>query len=527
MLINFSLLVENLANAFGNREAVVNYERDRRHTYAEYHLLTNRIANAIANKLKISREDHYVCILENDSLSLMSLVTAFKASGIMCYCNSRDSIEEHMRQIDFVSPKAVFMEVSHLASHYEALSERGIQVVVMDAPTGDWTSKPDVITFDDLIDGVSDANPDLVFDDRDDVKLVRFTGGTTGMGKCAKYSIDNWMMCKDSYYAIPDIAWGEKTRTIHIAPLSHGSAMITLPTWFAGGCNVTINDPDLEAYCACIRKESVTSAFIVPTLLYRLLEMDNATDGSLDSLENVFYGAAPMSPSRLGDLQKSFGNIFCQVYGATENICISAVLTKEDHKEIGGSLGHLASAGMPVPGVELMIADDNMKQVEQGEIGEICLRSRATCLGYHNNPEGTAAEFEQGYWKSGDLGKMDKNGFVYLVDRKKDLIISGGFNIYATEVESALMANDGVQLSAVVGIPHKDWGEQLHAEVILRDGNDTSEADLKAFVRERLGPIKTPKSIAFVSELPQSAVGKVLRRHVREKYWKDSTRQVN
>jgi acyl-CoA synthetase (AMP-forming)/AMP-acid ligase II len=224
-------------------------------------------------------------------------------------------------------------------------------------------------------------------------------------------------------------------------------------------------------------------------------------------------------------VQARFGNIFVQTYGATE--CLQAVssFSKADHlTAVEG--GHLASAGRVTPGVELRIVDDDGKEVPIGTTGEIWVRCRGVIPGYHNNPEGTAAEFTNGFWKSGDLGYLDDRGFLYIVDRKKDMIITGGFNVYAVEVEAALNSHPGVANCAVVGVPDEKWGEAIHAEVVLRANAKPTESELIAHVKTSLGRFKAPKSLTFVPDLPLSAVGKVLRRQVRDKYWVGQSRRI-
>ena len=170
--------------------------------------------------------------------------------------------------------------------------------------------------------------------------------------------------------------------------------------------------------------------------------------------------------------------------------------------------------------------DDNGQPVEVGSPGEIWMRSRGTIDGYYKNPEATKAEFVDGYWKSGDIAYQDDQGFIFMIDRKKDMIITGGFNVYSVEVESAINAHEAVLNCAVIGVPHEEWGESVHAEVILRDSMSVDEKELIAFVKEKLGGYKSPKSIKYVDQLPVSAVGKVLRREVRDKYWKKNERQL-
>jgi acyl-CoA synthetase (AMP-forming)/AMP-acid ligase II len=528
MKINFSTASERLAEAFGSREAVVNVERNRRYTFREYHELTNRICNMLHQRLEIGKGDFYLCILDNDSMSLFSHLTVFKGHGSAAYTNYRDSVDEHAWQIDHVHPKVVITEAELLDSHYAMLHEKGVPIVCMDPPGEAFADKPEVLHFWDLLDGISDKNPDVEHDDREDTMLLRFTGGTTGKGKCAAYTIDNWLMCRDSFYSLPEPLWHPDVRFLHVAPLSHGSSMPVLATMFRGGCTVTMNMPDLAQYCRNIENERITAAFLVPTILYRLLEVPEASDADLSSLDTVYYGAAPMSPAKLKLLQEKFGNIFVQIYGATENACVSTSLPKYAHRiESAEDETRLSSAGQAVPGVELIVADDDGNALPQGEIGEICLRSRAICQGYFGNPEGTAKEFRDGFWKSADMGYIDENGFVYIVDRKKDMIISGGFNIYAIEVESAINTHEAVLMSAVVGIPHDEWGEAVHAEVVLRERESVDANELIAFAKEQLGRFKAPKTIAFVDELPLTAVGKVLRRKVRDKYWEAAGRKVS
>lgn len=523
MKINFSTISERLADAYGDREALVNIERDRRYSFREYHRLTNRIVNMMRQKLDLRRGDYWVNILDNDNASLLHFFTAFKGEAAACYTNYRDSVEDHTYQVDTVDAKVVFIEADLLESHYEMLRARQLTIVSMDKPDTDYFG---VHYFWDLLEDVDDSNPNVTHRDRKDLLILRFTGGTTGRGKCAMYSADNWLMCKDSFLSLPDPAWSPETRMLHLAPVTHGSGMLFLPALFKGACNVTMNAPDLDAWCDNIAREKINMAMLVPTLLYRLLAMGESASQRLASLETVFYGAGPMSPSKLNELQASYGNLFVQIYGATEHVGVALSMSKADHLTGTRDDSHLASAGRPVPGVEVQIVDDDGKPLAPGETGEIWLRSRAICLGYFGSPEQTADEFQDGFWKSGDLGRMDEKGFVHVVDRKKDVIISGGFNVYANEVEAAINSHTAVLMSAVVGIPHEEWGEAIHAEVLLKQDATLNPEALLTHVRDQLGGYKTPKTIELVVELPVSAVGKVLRRKVRQKYWTDTHRKV-
>ncbi|MEW5008795.1 MAG: AMP-binding protein [Cycloclasticus sp.] len=524
MKINFSDHFQSLCYQHGDREAIVNVERNRRYNFQQFHLLTNQVVNMMRDKLSLRDGDCFLNILDNDNMSLLHVTTIFKGDATGAFANYRDSIEEHRWQVECVKPKVVFVENSLLSSHTEMLKQQGALIVCMDP-----LDKPQagVQYFWDLLDGVSDDNPGIEIDDREHVALIRFTGGTTGKGKPAMYCVDNWLSIRDSFYVQPDKVWNEQTRLLHLAPISHGSGLLWLAAFYAGGCNLTMNEPDLLRYCQTIEIEKVNSAMLVPTILYRLLELPEASSFDLASLHTMFYGAAPMSPAKLSLLQQKFGNIFIQIYGSTEHPAIALSLSKLDHRvETPEAKARLASAGRVTAGVELVIKDDGGKTLDVHEVGEIWVRSRGTIQGYLNSPEQTAAEITNGYWRSGDVGYKDEQGYVFLVDRKKDMIISGGFNVYATEVESAINGHSAVFMSAVVGVPHDEWGEAVHAEVMLREGQTLDQQELIDFVKEQLGSYKAPKTILLVDELPMSVVGKVLRRNVREKYWQDSGRRI-
>ena len=239
-----------------------------------------------------------------------------------------------------------------------------------------------------MLEGITDENPDIEHDDREDTVLIRFTGGTTGKSKCAEYTVDNLMFCRESFLTIPEPVGHKDVRLLHIAPISHGSGTASLPTLSCGGCTITMNAPDLTAYCAHVEAERATGGFMVPTILCSLLESPEAAAKDLSSLETIIYGAAPMSPTKLKQLQERFGNIFLQMYGATEFLGIALALPKYAHLiQSKADEKRLASAGKPAPGIEIPIANENGDPVQQGEVGEIWLRSRGIIKGYYKDPD--------------------------------------------------------------------------------------------------------------------------------------------
>ncbi len=526
MKIQFGRVMRALALNHRRREAIVNVERNRRYNYWEFHLLSNRIAHVLSDTLGLGDGDKFMLILENDNLSLMMLPTVLKQRGTVVLTNLRDAPEEHRWQVELIKPRVVFLETRMQDAYYDMLRALGCEIVVMDTP--DAPLQPGVRAFWPLVEAASEAECTVELDTSEHIFMLRFTGGTTGRGKCAQYRIDNALACSDGAMSNPELAFTARTRIVHVAPLSHGSQLLYYPTFFAGGTNLTLNQLDLERWREVVETERVTHSFLVPTILYRLLELQRARPRDFSSLSTVLYGAAPMSPSKLSELIDCFGPIFAQGYAATEVMMIISVLDKAEHRsDDTQALTRLASAGRVMPGIEVFVTDADGHEVPPGTVGEIRIRCRGVIAGYHGNQEGTAAEFTDGAWKSGDLGYLDADGFLYIVDRIKDMIITGGFNVYAVEVEAALSAHPAVLLSAVVGVPHADWGEAVHAEVVLRAGASVTAEELTAHAKSKLGGHKAPKSIILVESLPTSVVGKVLRRQVREKYWLAAQRKVS
>ena len=527
MKMNFCRVMRLMALRFRDREAIVNVERKRRFTFLEYHLLTNRIANVLRGPLDVGNGDKFMLILENDNLSLLLFPTAFKQEGTVVMTNLRDPLEEHARQLELVKPKVVFLETRLLDSYYDMLIDAGCEIVVMDPPSSDQPVRERVLHFRDLVDAASDIDNDVELDTAEHIFMLRFTGGTTGKGKCAMYSIDNMLACRDGGFINVDLHFNGDTRLLHVAPLSHGTLITFFPTFFGGGCNLTMNQLDLEQWRVIVESERVSHSFLVPTVLYRLLELQRTSPRDFSSLTTLIYGAAPMSPAKLGELIDCFGPIFAQGYAATEAAMFISILDKFEHRPGDhDAVKRLSSAGRTTPGVEVFITDAQGRPLPFGETGEIRIRCPAIIKGYYGNPEATLAEFEDGAWKSGDLGYIDGDGYLYIVDRVKDMIISGGFNVYAVEVEAALASHPAVLMVAVVGVPHAEWGEAVHAEVLLREGQAVTAEELIAHAKTRLGGYKAPKSVTFVDALPTSVVGKVLRRMVKEKYWQGMERKV-
>ena len=241
-------------------------------------------------------------------------------------------------------------------------------------------------------------------------------------------------------------------------------------------------------------------------------------------METVIYASAPMSPTRLKEALEMFGPIFYQCYGQTESIHLST-LRKEDHDL--SKPERLASCGRPPAGMTMELLDEDGKVVEQGKVGEVCVRGPSVMNGYLNKPKETAEALKGDWLHTGDLAYRDEEGFYYLVDRAKDMIISGGFNVYPKEVEDVLTAHPDVALAAVIGIPNEKWGEAVLAVVVLKDGATVEKEELMALVKDKKGAVHAPKTVEFVDALPVTGLGKTDKKTIRAKYWGDQQRMVN
>lgn len=527
MKVNFGKMMLQNVRKHSDKKAIVNVERNRVFTFLELHLLTNKICNMLKNRFGLITGDVFGTLLENDNSSLFS-VWMMKTDLIGLPFNYRDSLDEHLYQIDYVGMKLIFIEKEILdkENYYDELRKRNITIISMDKPERELDG---VYYFWELIEDASDAETNVEYDIDEHIVFYRFTGGTTGRGKCVMYSLRNVLAGMNNVFAQDEISLNENTRHLHVTPLSHASASYLLPIFFKGGTSYTINNPDLHKFCKTIEEYKITSTLLVPTLLYLIDDQGLESLYDLSSLERIVYGASPMSPAKLESLQSKIGNVFFQGYGSSEAYPPCLSLLKSDHIiETEEDKKRLSSAGRPVTGVEVRVVDENGDDVPLGTIGELWIRGANVVKGYYKNPEETKNNFtEDGFWKSGDMVYMDEEGFIYIVDRKKDMIISGGFNVYAIEVENAINSHPAVQQSAVVGIPHEKWGEAVHGEVVLKKDMKITEEELIEFVKGKIAKYKVTKTISFVDELPLTAVGKVLRRKVREKYWRGSERKVH
>jgi len=387
--------------------------------------------------------------------------------------------------------------------------------------TGERPAPAGALGYEDLI-----AAADPVEDARrggDALAGIFYTGGTTGFPKGVMLSHANlgvsWLGSAAGGFMV-----GPDSRTLHTAPMFH---LADLAAWGitvqAGGSHVILPSFDPRTVLATIAEHRVTDALLVPTMIQLLVDHPEVGQFDLASLRAVLYGASPMTRAVLERAMKALpGASFTQAYGMTELAPVATLLSPADHEA-----GHLLSAGRAAPHAEIRVVDPFDAEVPNGTVGEVVVRGGHVMLGYWNKPEETATALRGDWMHTGDGGYLDDQGYLYIVDRIKDMIVTGGENVYSAEVENAVAAHPAVAQCAVIGVPDPDWGERVHAVVVLRPGAALTHQELRAHVKALIAGYKAPRSLEILDKLPVSGTGKVLKRDLRRKYWGGQERQIH
>lgn len=385
------------------------------------------------------------------------------------------------------------------------------------------------IEYENFIRDHPDSPPDVNISG-DDVAWLFYTSGTTGKPKGAMETHRNLLTMTQQFLIdfIPDATAGDVI--LHAAPISHGSASCMLPHLCVGAANAFPISPkfDPDAICTAIEKWRVTTMFLAPTMINILVRYEDRARRDLSSLKTILYGGGPMYVEQLKEALSAFGAIFVQIYGQGEAPMTVTCLPKSEHVYEGNPdrERRLASSGRETTGVVLRILDDEDRELPSGQMGEVCVRSDLVMSGYWNRPEATSETLRNGWLHTGDIGFLDPDGYLFITDRKKDMIISGGSNVYPREVEEVLLSHPAIAEACVFGVPDTLWGEAVKAIVVARDGMALESDGVMAFCRERLTGYKRPKSIEFVPALPKNSAGKILKRQLREPFWAGRDRRV-
>lgn len=358
--------------------------------------------------------------------------------------------------------------------------------------------------------------------DLEEICRIVYTGGTTGVPKASQVSFRSM----STMYGIQlaDWQWPDQIRNLLVAPLSHAGGVNFVPTIAQGGTLYVQQHFDAGEFLAAVERHRITCALLVPTMISAILDHPHLSKHDTSSLATVFYGASPISPQRLRDAIARFGPIFFQFYGQAEAPTTVCVMRREEHDVTSDA--RMASCGRPVAEAEVRLVDHDDVEVPDGQPGELCVRGPLLMSGYLNRPEDTAQAMRGGWVHTGDVAVRDPDGFLRIVDRAKDLVITGGFNVYPRSVEDALEEHPAVAAASVVGVPDDYWGEILVAAVEVRDPGVTVD-DLKAYVRELKGSVQTPKRIDIVERIPLTQVGKRDKKALRRAFIEQTQATTN
>ena len=370
------------------------------------------------------------------------------------------------------------------------------------------------------IEAAGSASPQN-FARHDDISTLNYTGGTTGKSKGALRYHREYGGFASAILA--DFEIPETPRYLTVAPISHVAGTKVLPTLMRGGTVHMLKGFDPEAVFKTIEREKINFTLFVPTMIYVMLDHPGLDRTDLSSLELLLYGASAMSPSRLVEGIERIGPVFSQLYGQTECYPVS-VLRKADHDPKTPEL--FLSCGFPIAACQVKILDNDDQEVATGEAGEICVRASHVMAEYWKRPDTTAETLKSGWLHTGDIARQDERGYMFILDRKKDMIVSGGFNIFPREVEDVLSQHADVAMVAVVGVPDDKWGEAVTAVVVVREGATPNADELINLVKAAKGSAHAPKQIQFVKELPMTGVGKVDKKVLKASFWAGRDRMV-
>ncbi|MDF2233628.1 long-chain fatty acid--CoA ligase [Albimonas sp. CAU 1670] len=505
-----------------NRDAVATGFEGRYRTWGE---VAERVARAAGGLRGLgAAEGERVAILSlNSDLYLEAYLAAAWAGAVIVPLNVRWSAVENRDALEDCRAKVLIVDRAFAELGAEiAKAFPGMALVYADAG-----EPPAGMTAWETLATASDPIPDAMRK-AEDLAGIFYTGGTTGRSKGVMLSHGN--LTANAFNALAEGLFGVDVTYLHAAPMFHlanGAAMFSL--LLSGGSNRMIRAFTPDGVLQAIQDEKITDALLVPTMIQMLVDHPKVGDYDLGSLRRIAYGASPISEAVLDRAMKALPGVeFAQAYGQTELSPIATVLHWKEHIGEGRAKGRHRSAGRATLGCEVRIVDAEDNPLPVGEVGEICVRGDVVMMGYWERPKETADALKGGWMHTGDGGYLDEDGFVYVVDRVKDMIITGGENVYSVEVENALAQHPAVAQAAVIGIPHEHWGEQVHAVVYAAPGATAAEAELIEHCRALIAHYKCPRSIEIRSEpLPLSGAGKILKRDLRAPFWSDAGRNVS
>ena len=506
------------ARTRGDKVALVCEGRET--TFADLDRRASRIANGLI-AAGVEPQARVAYLDKNSDLFFEVMFGAMKANDVLVAVNWRLAppeiayvINDATAEVLFVG-KEFFPVVEAILPDLETVRK----VIALDAPHDGWDD------YTAWRDAQSEADPHVPIDSSD-VAVQMYTSGTTGHPKGAMLTNENFMTLLPMATTEWGTPWSPDDVNLVCMPLFHiagsGWGVVGL---YAGARSVIVRDIIPTEILRVIPEHRITKAIFVPAVLLFLVQTPGAQETDFSSLNLIAYGASPIPLDLLRTAIATFKCDFAQVYGLTETTGAVTYLPPEDHDPAGNA--RMRSCGRAMGGITIRVVDSTGRDLLPGEVGEIIVKTKQNMKGYWNLPEETAKAIDGEWFHTGDAGYLDSDGYLYIHDRVKDMIVSGGENVYPAEVESALFGHPAIADVAVIGVPDEKWGESVKAIIVKKPGVEADPADIIAFARERIAGYKVPKSIDFVDSLPRNPSGKILKRDLRAPYWEGRARQVN
>jgi acyl-CoA synthetase (AMP-forming)/AMP-acid ligase II len=517
--MNLSYLIKRSCENFPDRTAII-YGDDRL-TFKETHERINCIANGL-HDLGLRKGDRVGLFLKNCREHFEIYLALIKAGLVRAPINVRLSAREVAFAIRDSGAKAIIFSEESIPV-VEALKNELPELEILICLQGG----KGYVDYKSIMSGGSPADPKVIIED-DDLCHLAYTSGTTGNPKGAMMTHKRFLTVISRMYMSP---LGDPIPTdimLHIAPLTAASNNMILPHFIKGAANAAPIGADPVEIFKIIERINATTTLLVPTLINILLNHPEIDKYDLSSMHTIYYGSAPMPPALIKKAVKKFGPVFTQYYGMGE-AAPASMLFPWEHQLDGTAeeIRKISSAGKPAYMAELRIVNPDGEDTKPGEIGEIIHKGDHVFNGYWRNSQATQDAFRDGWFYSGDMATFDEDGYIYFMDRKNDMIISGGYNIWPSEVENVLYQHPAILEAAVVAVPDDRWGEAVKAVVVLKSGEDATREDIITFCKEHIARYKAPKSVDFTNRLEKNSAGKILRKKVREKYWIGQTRRVH
>lgn len=512
--------VSRAAKYFNNRCAITCDGQAR--TFTEIDEISNRVANGLLG-LGLNKQDRVVLIADNCVEYMETDFALYKSGLIRVAISPMLSVQEVVHIINDSEARAVLvtpkLAVPLMASRNKLTK---VENIILTSGTMEGT-----MPYAGLLDQPEQFNAPWTVDEND-IAILFYTGGTTGVPKGAIHTHDSVTSVLMNLQAE---FWRLTTSDVFLSggSMAHANGFRAMTCFLEGAKFIIPDHFEPKAILETVQTEKATLLSTVPTTLIRLTTFPDIDKYDISSLRMITYGAAPMPTDRLKDAIKIFGKRMSQSYGQAECLMAISVLTVEDHVIDGSEkeVKRLASAGRPYTINEVRLVDEKDQDVKPGEVGEVVVRSKIMMQGYWRNSEASAEALRGGFIHTGDLATMDEDGYLFLVDRKKDIIISGGYNIYAREVEDVLHSHPAVLEAAVIGVPDEGWGEAVKAIIVLKEGMTATEEEIIKFTKSSLASFKKPKSIEFVKALPRTSVGKISKKELRAPYWAGQERAIH